>query len=82
LPEHGEDCLLRVVNQLFKVALYVGTHQAAMRNSGSRRPDFGVGYDRAVDVTQGNFGCWPRETNASNLEIANVGRDQQQVTIG
>jgi hypothetical protein len=38
-----------------------------MRNSGSRRPDFGVGYDRAVDVSQGNFGCWPCQTNASGF---------------
>jgi hypothetical protein len=38
-----------------------------MRNSGSRCPDFGVGYDCAVDVTQGNFGCWSCETNASSL---------------
>jgi hypothetical protein len=36
--EHGEDRLLRVVNQLPDVALYVGPHKAAMRNPGSRRP--------------------------------------------
>jgi hypothetical protein len=58
---------LRLVNQLFKVALDVGTHQAAMRNSGSSCPEFGVGDDRAVDVAQGNVGCWPGETNASGL---------------
>ena len=69
LSEHGEDGLLRVVNQLFEVALYVGTHQAAMRNSGSRRPDFGICYDRAVDVPQGDLCCWSCETHATVLPI-------------
>src|SRR5260370_33167632 len=38
-----------------------------MRNSGSRHPYFGVGYDSAVDVSQGNFGSWPCQTNASGF---------------
>jgi len=38
-----------------------------VRNSGSRRPDFGVGYDRAVDVPQGDLCCWFCETHATSL---------------
>ena len=67
LSEHGEDGVLRVVDQFFKIALHIGTHEAAMGNSGSGRPDFGIGYDRAVDVPQGDLCYWSCETHATGL---------------
>ena len=69
LSEHGEDGLLRVVDQFFKIALNIGTHEAAMGNSSSERPGFGIGCDRAVDVPQGDLCYWSGETHATGLAI-------------
>jgi len=67
LSEHGEDGVLRVVDQFFKIALHIGAHKAAAGNSSSGRPNFGIGYDRAVDVPQGDLCCWSCETHATGL---------------
>jgi hypothetical protein len=67
LSEHGEDGVLRVVDQFFKIALHIGTHEAAMGNSSSGRPDFCTGYDGAVDVPQGDLCYWSCETHATGL---------------
>src|ERR1700721_13349 len=67
LSEHGEDGVLCVVDQFFKIALHIGTHEAATGNSGSGRPDFGIGYDRAVDVAQGDLCGWAGEAHPPGL---------------
>ena len=86
LSEHREDGVLRGVDQFFKIALHIGTHEAAMGNASARRPDFGIGDDRAVDVPQGDLGCWSCETHATGLahlgpqEFALDSRTQTAVT--
>jgi hypothetical protein len=67
LSEHREDGVLRVVDQFFKIALHIGTHEAAMGNSSSGRPDFGIGYDGTVDVAQSDLCSWSCETHATGL---------------
>jgi hypothetical protein len=46
-----------------------------MGNAHSGRPDFGIGYDSAVDVPQGDLCCWSCETHATGLARAHDRRD-------